>query len=133
VDRLSSRREQIMHGLAGHGPALLQAKQPRGAGSRDLSGLIRRHKARVCDHRLEPRYPAPAEVRRLTVGGRAISVLDLSSSGIRLQGNLPGTIGDGVPLDFPGCDPILATIVWSGKATTGLALPKGSLELIERA
>jgi hypothetical protein len=131
ADRPSSRREQIMLGHVEHGPAVLQAKRPRGANRSDLSTLIHRHKARISDHRLEPRYPAPAEVRQLTIDGRAVSVIDLSSSGVRLGSDLPGTIGDGVPLAFPGCSPILATIVWTGNATTGLALPQGSLDLIE--
>ena len=131
ADRPSSRREQIMLGRVEHGPAVLEAKRPRGASRGDLSTLIRRHKARISDHRLEPRYPAPAEVPELTIEGRAVSVLDLSSSGVRLGGDLRATIGEAVPLAFPGCSPILATIVWSGNAATGLALPKGSLELIE--
>jgi len=127
-----SRRDQILQGQAERGYSPLSVKTKAG-GDGTLSGLIRRHKARVSDHRHEQRYPAPAKLRHMPVQGQPTTVLDISNSGLRLGRRLSGTIGDSVLLDFPGFEAVEATVVWTGKDATGLAMPENSIELVEGA
>jgi hypothetical protein len=69
----------------------------------------------------------------MAIDGRHTTVLDISNSGIRLGCELAGTIGDAVVLDFPGFEAIPATIVWSARNATGLALPTNAIGLVEAA
>ena len=126
------RRQQILQGRVerGHDPLLTKT---RSQGTQGLSSLVRRRRTRVADHRLEQRYPAPSKLREMAIDGRPTAVLDISNSGIRLGSELAGTIGDAVVLDFPGFEAIPATIVWSAKDATGLALPTDAIGLVEAA
>jgi hypothetical protein len=125
-----SRRHQILQGQAERSYNPLSVKT-RAGGDGTLSGLIRRHKARVADHRHELRYPAPAKLREMPVQGQATAVLDISNSGLRLGRQLSGTIGDPVMLHFAGFEAVEATLVWTGNEATGLSMPENSIELVE--
>lgn len=127
-----SRRDRILRGDACQ-PSITSRKEPR-EGGRTLFSMIRRQaRARVADHRLEPRYPPPGEGVRLRVDDDDAEVLDLSASGVRVDLNLArGGIGADVAVTFENCEELTGRVVWIRDGAAGLALPRHSIDLHAR-
>ena len=132
LDPLLSRREQIIAGIAATDNSPLQRrKRPSGLG---MSGRINRAVTRSVDHREERRYAdAIPEGTALTIGGENVRVLNVSPSGIKVQG-LPAAaeIGEQIDLAFEGFPKMTGQLVWMGGGEAGIALPPASIELFDR-
>lgn len=126
---LMSRREQITQGVVDTNLSpLVKRKAPSGLG---LTGRISRHVPRKVDHRHERRYAdaistGPAQ---LTIDGQDATVVNVSSSGLKLRGPLELQIGKKVTVAFDGFPPIKGTVVWVRGSETGISLPEHSLDL----
>ncbi len=132
-DRLLSRREQIMAGIAqtDHSP-LQRRKKPSGLG---MFGRINRVVSRSVDHRAERRYgDAIPEGTALAIRGENVRVLNVSPSGLKVRG-LPdqAEIGDSIDLAFEGFPGMIGQLVWMNGADAGIALPPSSIELFDRS
>lgn len=124
-----SRREQIMAGYVLPDPGILLDKKPL-AGGNSMMGLVRRTSRRTSDHRTEPRFEPPvAAGLGFVVQDRPAQLTDISSSGVRLAGELSQEIGEQVQLRFAGCEPMAAQVVWKRSGMVGLALPAGAIGL----
>jgi len=132
-DRLLSRREQIMAGIAASDFSPLQRrKKPSGLG---MFGKISRMTVRQVDHRNEPRHgdnlhQGPSKVIIDAVAG---SVRNVSASGLRafMPQVLEREIGEKVPVEFEGFDPIKGRIVWMNQTEVGISLPPQTIELFD--
>ncbi len=132
-DPLLSRREQIISGIAGSDLSPLQRKKkPSGMG---MHGRINRLVSRQADHRAELRYgDAVPEDTALRIEGVAVRVVNVSPSGMKVSGRFGETeIGDDVAVEFDGFEPMAGQLVWLNGADAGIALPPGSIDLIDRA
>ena len=131
-DKLLSRREQIMAGIAQTDQSPLQRrKQPSGLG---MFGRINRVVSRSVDHRAERRYgDAIPEGTALAIRGENVHVLNVSPSGLKVRG-LPdqAEIGDSIDLAFEGFPAMTGQLVWMNGADAGIALPPSSIELFDR-
>ena len=131
-DLLLSRREQIVAGIAAteHSP-LQRRKQPSGLG---MFGRINRMVTRSVDHRAERRYAdAIPEGTALAIGGENVHVLNVSPSGIKVQGASGlAAIGDEIDLAFEGFPAMTGQMVWINGNEAGIALPEASIELFDR-
>ena len=132
-DRLMSRREQIMAGVAASDFSPLQRrKQPSGLG---MFGKISRATVRKVDHRLETRYGDNLEggPSKVTIDGVSGSVRNVSPSGIRafMPEVLEREIGEEVKVTFEGFDPIKGQIVWMNQTELGVSLPPHTIELFD--
>ncbi|MCE2843171.1 MAG: hypothetical protein ACK564_04510 [Novosphingobium sp.] len=132
-DRLLSRREQIMAGIVASDFSPLQrTKKPSKLG---MFGKISRMTVRKADHRNEPRYgdnlhQGPSKVM---IDGESGSVRNVSASGIRafMPHVLDREIGDKVPVEFDGFEPIKGRIVWMNQTELGISLPLHTIELFD--
>lgn len=133
VERPASRREQILSGRAHAVPGLTLTKL-KGEAPATLAGLVRRHAARVVDHRHEHRFAPPAEAKLgFRAGGQPAGIRDLSPSGVQVETELAGGIGASVKVAFAGFDPLEGTIVWVRQGASGVRLPENALELSPEA
>ena len=127
---LLSRREQIIAGIAAadHSP-LQRRKKPSGLG---LTGRINRTVARQSDTRFEPRFAdAVPRDTALAVEGQQVDVANVSASGMKISGALPGKdIGEELAIDFAGFEPMRGRLVWFDGHSAGIALPPQSIELL---
>lgn len=132
-DRLMSRREQILAGIdASDFSPLQRRKQPNGQG---MLGKITRMTVRKSDHRNEPRYgdnlhQGPS---RVVIDGEPGSVRNVSASGLRafMPHVLDRDIGEKVPVEFEGFEPIKGRIVWMNQTELGISLPPHTIELFD--
>lgn len=132
-DRLMSRREQIMAGIAASDSSPLQRrKKPSGLG---MFGKINRTTVRKADHRNEPRYgdnlhQGPSKV---VIDAESGSVRNVSASGLRafMPHALDREIGDKVAVEFEGFEPIKGQIVWMNQTELGVSLPPHTIELFD--
>ena len=132
-DPLLSRREQIVAGIAAIDQSPLQRrKRPSGLG---MSGRISRAVTRNVDHRAERRYAdAIPEGTALAIGGENVCVLNVSPSGIKINGAPDqAEIGDNIDLAFEGFPSMTGQLVWINGNEAGIALPEASIELFDRA
>lgn len=132
-DRLMSRREQILAGVAASDFSPLQRrKKPSGLG---LFGKINRTTIRKADHRDEPRYGDNLHhgPSRVIIDGTAGSVRNVSASGIRaiMPHAIDREIGEKVPVEFEGFAPIRGRIVWINQTELGISLPPHTIELFD--
>lgn len=132
-DRLMSRREQIMAGIAASDFSPLQRrKQPSGLG---LLGKITRMTVRNADHRTEPRYGENLQQgpSKVLIDGDSGSVRNVSASGLRafMPHVLDREIGEKVPVEFEGFAPIKGRIVWMNQTELGISLPAQTIELFD--
>lgn len=132
-DRLLSRREQIMAGIAASDFSPLQRrKKPSGLG---MFGKINRVTVRQVDHRNEPRHgdnldQGPSKV---IVDGTSGSVRNVSASGLRvfMPSVIEREIGEKVAVEFEGFEPIKGRIVWMNRTEVGISLPPHTIELFD--
>ena len=128
-DRMLSRREQIVQGVAAndHSP-LTRRKKPKNGG---LMSTIARQVVRTVDHRKTERFrefTASGEVN-LQIGSHSARPLDLSSNGLRAAVDFEVEIGRTVPIVVEGFDPIPGRVVWARGSEVGFALPADSFDL----
>jgi len=132
-DRLMSRREQILAGvIASDFSPLQRHKKPSGLG---MSGKITRTTVRKVDHRDEQRYGDDLHhgPTRVIIDGTAGSVRNVSASGIRaiMPYAIDREIGEKVPVEFEGFEPIKGRIVWINQTELGISLPPHTIELFD--
>ena len=132
LEPLRSRREQIICGITqGDRSPLNRKKAPSGAG---LAGIVSRQVVRRADHRHEERF---SDVRTtapmaLTIDRHAAQVENVSPSGLCVRAPIDADIGTHVPVEFEGCEPIRAQLVWLAQGRAGLSLPTASIDLFDR-
>lgn len=132
-DSLLSRREQIMAGIVASDCSPLQRrKKPSGLG---MFGKISRTRAREADHRGEQRYGENLECgpSKVVIEGLSGSVRNVSASGLRafMPQVLECQIGDKVPVEFEGFEPVKGRIIWMNQTEIGLSLPPQTIELFD--
>jgi hypothetical protein len=132
-DHLLSRREQIVAGISGSEISPLQRrKKPTGLG---ISGKINRAFERKADHRYELRYGDNLDQHpgQVMIDNSAGSICNVSSSGLRaiMPKALNHQIGEEVPVQFEGFEPILGRVVWMNQTELGISLPPQSIDLFD--
>ncbi len=129
LDPLLSRRDQIIHGVAGSDLSpLKRRKQRNGTG---ILGSISRTVSRSSDHRYETRFSDAAVTAEmaLTIDARPATVEDVSSSGVCVRAEFMAGIGATVGIEFDGFEPIMGKVIWLGNGTAGISLPPQSIDL----
>lgn len=73
---------------------------------------------------------APSKV---VIDGESGSVRNVSASGLRafMPHTLDREIGDKVPVEFDGFEPIKGRIVWMNQTELGISLPPQTIELFD--
>lgn len=129
ISPLLSRREQIVAGIADQGLSPLSTRKRQPASG--MQQMISRTVQRRVDSRAEPRHADQALTgpMELLVGGHEARVADVSASGLRVNTTLEAEIGETLPVEFNGFDPIDGRLVWMGGGEAGFSLPTGALEL----
>lgn len=124
---LRPRREQILSGESPE-PSLLAKKQPQRRAT-SLEQMVRRHKARVTEQRKEPRFFSAPDAASLTVNGEVTVPVDLSNSGLKVEGRPDLGLGAPVTVAFEGIEPINGQVIWTRGPQTGLSLQANALAL----
>lgn len=103
-------------------------KQPKGSG---MAGKITQVWSRRTDHRREPRFAEVRTEAALRICGTHASVLDVSTSGIRVCGGVAGRVGENLAVEFDGYPPIKGLLVWQRGELAGISLPPHALDLYD--
>lgn len=123
-----TRSEQIRHGIVDVGQSPMQTRKTSRGNT--LASTIRRHVKRTAEHRAEQRFSefdrAPGEIR---LGDMPAIIVDLCSSGLRVQGEYKLTIGDTVDIVVADFAPIPGQVVWMRGLDVGISLPPGAFAL----
>ncbi|MEZ5735243.1 MAG: hypothetical protein R3E09_05445 [Novosphingobium sp.] len=129
ADDLLSRREEILLGKADNGESpVMNRKSPRGG---NLQNLIARETTRSADHREAERFEDVVVTSpvKLKIKGSEALVENVSSGGVKITCELDAGIGDEVPVEFDGFQPMTGEVIWIGHGQAGISLPPDSIEI----